>query len=391
MKVGMFTDTYFPQVNGVATSVYTLKKNLQALGHQVFVFTTTDPQSQEENHVYRVPSIPFAKICRMGLIYHPGLVRRMTDIGLDLIHTHTEFSMGLFGGVMAKKLHIPHIHTMHTNYEDYTHYLVKSARLDSAAKSLVRRLINSYCTYADQVVVPSFKTKNALMANGLSKTVEVVATGIDLTKYQPARIDSNRLKAVRSELGLKESDRILLYVGRLSQEKNLCQVLKDLAEVIRSHGDLTFVLVGDGPERPVLEDLCRQLHIDRQVIFAGQKPWEDIGLYYQLGDAFISGSQSETQGLTYIEALAAGLPLIARDDPCLQGVLQEGINGFSFSTIEDLHLAVHSLVLKDSSRDRFASQALETAQSFSEVAFAQKIEQIYLQHLSPALDKNTCI
>ena len=139
MKIGLFTDTYYPQINGVATSVLMLKRNLEMRGHQVYVFTTTDPKADsEEINVYRVPSIPFISARRVGMFYNPRLSKIIKGLGLDVIHTHTEFSLGIFGRSMARELNIPFLHTYHTIYEDYTHYLGKLGVFDPIAKMAVR-------------------------------------------------------------------------------------------------------------------------------------------------------------------------------------------------------------------------------------------------------------
>jgi 1,2-diacylglycerol 3-alpha-glucosyltransferase len=170
MKIGLFTDTYYPQINGVATSVLMLKENLELRGHKVYVFTTTDPKADsKETNVYRVPSIPFVSARRVGTFYNPRLAKFIKKLGLDIIHTHTEFSLGIFGRAMAKELNIPFLHTYHTIYEDYTHYIGNLRVFDPIAKKAVRKISINFCNSADKVIVPTEKVKDYFYPMSLNR------------------------------------------------------------------------------------------------------------------------------------------------------------------------------------------------------------------------------
>jgi 1,2-diacylglycerol 3-alpha-glucosyltransferase len=378
MNIGLFTDTYYPQINGVATSVRMLKENLERLGHTVYIFTTTDPEAPAfEHHVYRLPSIPFAGARRIGLFYHPATARKVSALQLDLIHTHTEFSLGIFGRKLARELGIPTVHTMHTIYEHYTHYIAKTGTLDTAAKTLARKMSRHFCNTADAVIAPSEKVEEMLRMYGVGNRIAVIPTGIDLDKFAPTRYSSAEITAVKAEYGLADADKVLLYIGRMSKEKNLVEMLQGLMEYLPRHPAVTFLLVGDGPDRKNLQALTHSLGMERQVIFAGEKPWDQIGLYYQLGDVFISASQSETQGLTFIEALAAGLPLIARADPCLDHVLDDGVNGFVFADKSGFLSALEAALSSDIIIQSMSKAAVLSAEPFSAETFARSVEEFY--------------
>lgn len=198
MKIGLFTDTYYPQINGVATSVLMLKKNLESMGHRVYVFTTTDPKAEDKDkNVYRVPSIPFISARRVGLFYNPRLARFIKKLGLDAIHTHTEFSLGIFGRAMAKELNIPFLHTYHTIYEDYTHYIGKLGVFDPIAKMAVRKISINFCNSADKVIVPTNKVKDLLLS---FNNREGFIRALDSILY-------NQLKKERLSLGAIKSAR----------------------------------------------------------------------------------------------------------------------------------------------------------------------------------------
>lgn len=378
MKIGLFTDTYYPQINGVATSVLILKENLERLGHQVYVFTTTDPNATEdENNVYRMPSIPFASARRLGMFYHTGLVKFIKGLKLDVIHTHTEFSLGVFGRSMARKLNIPLLHTYHTIYEDYTHYIVKFKLFDFIAKNTARKISANFCNSVNRVIAPTEKVKELLRSYKVNQYISVIPTGIELSKFSSYTKSSMEVNNLRTELNIGEKDKVLLYIGRISEEKNIGELLVSMQPLLISNNDIKFVLIGDGLEKSNLEELAIKLGIKNQTIFAGERPWDSIGMYYQLGDVFVSASQSETQGLTYIEALASGLPLVAKADQCLDGVLQNGVNGYTFQGRDDFLQSINTILTNESYKELMSMGAVQSVEKFSATHFALAVEAAY--------------
>jgi len=378
MKIGLFTDTYYPQINGVATSVLILKENLETLGHQVYVFTTTDPNAtKNERNVYRMPSIPFASARRLGMFYHPGLVKFINGLALDVIHTHTEFSLGVFGRFMARKLNIPLLHTYHTIYEDYTHYIVKFKIFDFIAKNTARKISANFCNSVDKVIVPTEKVKQLLRSYKVKQHISVIPTGIELSKFSAFNKSSMEVKKLRNDLNIREKDRVLLYIGRISEEKNIEELLLSMKPLLISNGDIKFLLIGDGLEKNNLEELSKKLGIYNHTIFAGEKPWDSIGKYYQLGDVFVSASQSETQGLTYIEALASGLPVVAKADPCLDGVIQNDVNGYTFLGKDDFLQSINKILYNESNKELMSMGAVQSVEKFSAIHFALAVEAMY--------------
>lgn len=378
MKIGLFTDTYYPQINGVATSVLMLKKNLEMRGHKVYVFTTTDPKADsKEKNVYRVPSIPFVSARRVGMFYNPRLSKIIKRLGLDVIHTHTEFSLGIFGRTMAKELNIPFLHTYHTIYEDYTHYIGRLGVFDPIAKMAVRKLSIKFCNSADKVIVPTEKVKDLLLSYDLKQDISIIPTGIELSKFSKQNYNFNIVQNLRTDLGIEEKDKVVLYIGRISKEKNIEEILIAMKSYLNERENVKLVLIGDGPEKNALENRAKELGIDNQTIFAGERPWNEIGMYYQIGDVFVSASQSETQGLTYIEALASGLPVVAKADKCLEGVLKDNINGYAFHNQEDFIKALDSILYDELKQERLSAGAIESTRKFSAEHFAYTVEAVY--------------
>lgn len=387
MNIGLFTDTYYPEINGVANSVYLLKQELEAKGHTVYVITTTTPNPPEnEVNVYRVPSVScsFVPERRIGLFYQPLLAKKIRHMKLDLIHTHTEFSIGIFGRIMAKELFLPVVHTYHTIYEDYTHYIKNYISNENRARKLARSFSRISVRSVEEIIVPTKKVEELLTSYGVPGDITVIPTGIDLERFK--QVDSHEVRAeYRKELGLSDTDKVILYLGRVSKEKNIEEIMRYLDSFFDKHEDARFVIVGDGEyKKEVLEPFKKELRNGDRILFAGAKPWDEITHYYQMADVFVSASTSETQGLTYIEALASGLPVVARADDCLDGVVVQGENGYTYETEEEFSAFVDEVLYKNVMSTNCASpvvswseKARNSVDKFSTKTFADKVENIY--------------
>lgn len=378
MNIGLFTDTYYPELNGVANSVYLLKKELEKKGHNVYVITTKSPGSPaNEKGVFRVPSkaCSFIPERRIGLFYHPKIALKIRKMKLDIIHTNTEFAIGMFGRIMAHELFIPVVHTYHTIYEDYTHYIKKYISSEKRAKQVVKLFSKFSVSGAEELIVPTKKVAGIMERYGVKTNIDVIPTGIDLSRFEE-RDSKEQRENLKVSLGIPKENKVVLYLGRVSEEKNIDEVMRYLNNYMDKHSQVTFLVIGDGPYRSVLEKEAKTLQHRKQMLFAGAKPWDEITHYYQVADVFVSASTSETQGLTYIEALASGLPVVAKKDPCLEGVLFEGVNGYEF---EDEHSFSAGLdkVLWNKDQIDYGKNAIESVEQFSTEQFANHVENIY--------------
>ncbi|MGN0409323.1 MAG: glycosyltransferase [Candidatus Fimousia sp.] len=334
MKIGIFTDTYYPEINGVANSTYELKKGLESMGHQVYIFTVSNPSvTKDEKNIFRIPSVPFVflKERRIGCTLAAIWKKKIKRLHLDVIHTQTEFSIGHLGRKTALYLGIPHIHTYHTIYEEYIHY-IKMAGNDRV-KEMARAFSRHCCNQADAVIVPTKKVKALLRNYGVHQEIHTIATGIPLKKFH--QYHKEHTKQLLQLYGLSETQHILLYVGRLSEEKNIDHLIYHFQEIVQEDELARLVIVGDGPEKEKLIDDVKTWQLEKQVIFTGAVDWEEIPDYYAMGDVFVSMSNSETQGLTYFEALASGKPILVQKDDCLQDLLLQKKNGYAFQNHEE--------------------------------------------------------
>ena len=232
MNIGLFTDTYFPQINGVATSTFTLAKNLRAMGHNVYIFTPQDPKNKDQNEkdVIRMPSMPciFVHQYRFGLLYSPKELAKITKLKLDIIHTQTEFSLGMFGKTLSKVLGIPMVHTYHTMYEDYVHYIVNGALITPNMAHSFSRL---FCNFASNIVAPTEKVKDSLIEYGVTKPIHVIPTGINISKFRKGNYPHEETVTLRNSMGLGENDKIILVLGRIAKEKSIDTVIKAMPYV----------------------------------------------------------------------------------------------------------------------------------------------------------------
>lgn len=343
MNIGLFTDTYFPQVSGVATSIQTLRNALEQQGHSVFIFTTTDPhinkQSIEPN-IFRVSSLPFVSFTDRRVAYR-GLFQAnkiAKEVKLDIVHTQTEFSMGIVGKYVAHSLKIPIIHTYHTMYEDYLHYVLNGHLLKPVH---VKQFIKAYLHSINGVIAPSQQVKKTLIRYGIKIPIEVVPTGVDIVE-----INDNPKRDVRSDLGLQKGDFVLLTLSRIAAEKKIDKILNCMPQLINQFDNIKLVIAGDGPDIELLKKQVRDLKILDHVIFCGNVEHSDVGNFYRMSDLFVSASDTETQGLTYIESLAAGTPCVVFKTDYTEAVFDNPELGKVFNNSDEMKNQIEEFIKK---------------------------------------------
>ena len=377
MKILITTDLYTTTTNGVVTSVRNLMEELEKKGHEVRVLTVSEKlKSHKTERIYYIKSLPLGIVypdVRMPVSYRHRYLRELIQWKPDVIHSQCECFSYQFAGYISRKTGAPIVHTYHTLYEQYVTYVFPSRRLGAY---LVGKLSKYRLRKAEAVVAPTAKVETVLKKYGLRNPIHVVPSGIALEQHKQ-RITPQQRQQKLKQLGIAEDAMVLLNLGRLGTEKNLTELV-ELFAVAAAHNDkLVLLVVGDGPARKDLEETAERLGVAKKVIFTGMVPPEDVHIYYQLGDVFVSASTSETQGLTYLEAAANGLPLLCRRDPCLDGVLVEGQNGWEYEA-EAEFCEILDAILEHPDWCRAAgTQSEQIAKSFDKECFADKIEEIY--------------
>ena len=373
MKILITTDWYAPVINGVVTSVLLLQRELEKMGHEVRVVTLSNTlHSYKDGNVYYMGSVSANKIypgARLRVNRTRSLFRELVAWGPDVIHSQCEFSSFRVAYGLSTRLGTPIVHTYHTVYEDYTHYFSPSVRVGKAVVSVFSRWI---CGRTACVVAPSRKVEALLREYGVQCRIEVIPTGVDLSVYR-REPDPGRMAALRRRWAVPEDHTVLLYLGRMAKEKNLEQLVDQIAAAGRR--DVTLLLVGDGPDREEVLDYARSRGLD--VIFTGMVPHSEVADYYRLGDLFVTASTSETQGLTYFEALAAGVPVLCRRDPCVDGVVEDGANGWQYDGGGDFGAHLSAFCGDAALRERMSREAKASSEKFSAEAFGAAAARLY--------------
>jgi len=376
MKILITTDLFTIDTNGVVTSVKNLREELVKKGHDVRVLTLSESiHSHKDGEVYYIRSMPFAVYpnVRMPLSYRHPLIKELIEWKPDVIHSQCEFFSFQYALRISKHTGAPIVHTYHTLYEQYTKYVIPSKRL---GKKAVKVLSRNRLKRVSRVIVPTKKVEDTLLGYGLSASMSVIPSGISLAQHKE-RISEEERKAKRQELGIGEDRSVLVNLGRVGNEKNLEEVLRFFAKAVADNSKLVLLIVGDGPARESLQKLAVELGIEKDVVFTGMVNPKEVQKYYQLGDIFVSASTSETQGLTYIEAAANGLPLLCRRDLCLDDVIEEGENGYEYNNEEEFLERIEEIAGDDKWLAQAGKRSEEIAASFDKSAFGDAVEEVY--------------
>jgi len=385
MKIGIFTDCYYPQVNGVVTSVLILEEELIKLGHEVTIVTVKVPNHVDnKENIVRISSVPFSKWneFRLGLPIVASAFKRIKELNLDLIHTHTEFSIGLFGRFIAKHLDLPVVHTYHTMYEDYAHYISNQKYTKKVAKKLIIKTSKIYVKKYDGIIAPSDKTRYALRRYGVTNDIFVVPTGINLSKFTQLPKDSPDLCSIYEKHHLNKHDFHILSLGRLSEEKSVNVLIEQLPELLQLIPQAKLIIVGDGPYREKLEDLTHTLGVTQHVTFVGRVPHDQVNYYYSIADVFVSASKTETQGLTIIEAMACSVPVVAYDDLNITDIIIPHVSGYLFKTKKELTSSLYDCFTHQSKTVSIIKRASAIVANLSKENFGKNAEKVYEELVS---------
>lgn len=389
MKIGLFTDTYPPFINGVSTSVQMLKEGLEKLGHTVYVVTVNSESFsyKKENNILRIPGVPIGIMdYRLTNIYPLKAKKIIKSWDLDVIHTHTEFGVGSFARLISKEYNIPLVHTYHTMYEEYIYYITKGY-FDRASKKLVEYLTLFLCDKTiDELIVPTKKAKELFKEKyKVKRDVHVIPSGIDTTRFYSENIDKKEVLDLKKELGLKSKDHVILYVGRIAKEKNIDFLINNLSSIIKKIPKAKMVIVGDGPDMDRLIKLSIDKKLDKKIIFTGKAPWDEIPKYYAMCDVFVTASTSETQGLTVIEAMGASKPVVAINDESFIEVITNDYDGCLFKDEKEYVDIIYKLYKNKDYTLKLKGQAKLTASKYSPLQYAKNVLMVYER----VIDKDT--
>ncbi len=386
MKVVLFSDTFPPERNGVATSCRSLYRTLRKHGDTCYV-VTTNPEGRgiqregEDGSIIRLPGILLRHLYnyRAATFYSPSTMKILKELKPDLVHIQTDAGIGQFGFLVARSLHIPTVYTFHTMVEDYTYYVTRGV-FDRAAKGIVRTYIRHMSLTANEFITPSEKIREYMRTIGVDAHMNIVPTGTDFSLFDPQNISKEEIRELKNRYEIPREALTFLFLGRIAKEKSVDLLLRGYAEFLstKPKRETRFVIVGGGPALEELKSLSMELGIENNVIFTGAVNPDVTPLYYQLGDIFLSASITETQGLTFQEAIAAHLLLVARYDDALLETVKDGETGFFYVDEHDLALKMQGLLLLSPSKKKeMEEKALEIIEPYSMEQFYKNIRRVY--------------
>ena len=368
MKIGIFTNIYKPVINGVVNSISSFKKGMEELGHEVYIFAPKHPgYSDNERGIFRIESVMLSskEKYRLSLPIFRKSLKAIKQ--LDIIHTQHPFIMGNYGSFFADIYNKPLIFTYHTQYEKYTYHIPFEQEI---TKKFTRWIVKDYANKCDCVIAPSESIKKMLLNHGIKSRIEVVPTGINLDVFG----NPNR-EIIRKRYNLGPEQKLLLYAGRISKEKNLGFLIKSFRLILNKKPNIYLILVGRSAKKSYLINLIKKLHLETKIFLVGHS--NAVQNYYGAADLFVFSSVSETQGLVLVEAMAAGTPVVAIDSPGVRDIVN-GKNGFMVQhSIREFSEKVIKVLDDDKLREKMSKNARKTAANYSISKMSRKMLQVY--------------
>ena len=379
MRVALFTDTFPPEINGVANHVATLAEQLTLSGHVVCVVTVSAEkmwggpiESSAGYSIILVPSLPaFVAPGLRAAMPSPVLVQELRRFAPDVAHVHTPMAVGWMGVHVSHRLKIPLVGTNHTFFDIYFREVGMPQ-----IQELSWRYVMSFYNRCARIIAPSVSMKSAFEAHKVRVPVVRIENGIDLARFSPPQS-----KEVKRELqkSLGYGAKNIIYLGRLSAEKRVDAVIEAFGQVSVQVPDAQLVIAGDGPERQLLEQMVHERGIVDKVHFAGFVRGEDLTNILRASDLFVSGSQFENMPLSVLEAMACGLPVVAVRSLGMIEIVRDGTEGTLSEDASAQGLAQHmqAIISDDTVREHMGVAARERSMYFSQRRMTDRIENIY--------------
>ncbi|MGA0097129.1 MAG: glycosyltransferase [Bacilli bacterium] len=344
MRIALFSDTFPPEINGVSVSVGLHQKVLNDQGHEVLVITTNPfgKTADIQPTMIRIPGVELKKLYgyRMSSFFNAKAYQSIKKWQPEVIHIHTDAGIGIFGKITAFFLKVPTVVTYHTMYEDYTHY---AGFLKGLASRVVKQFSKSIAEQCTEFISPSLKTKEKIRSYGVERYINIVPTGIDFSRFNLQQLDQTKLQELRQKW-MKPGEKVLLSLGRVAKEKSMDMIIRGFAAYLKTQAQpARLLMVGDGPDRHDLMQLTTELGLDKFVSFVGAVPIQEVPYYYQLADVFVSASLTETQGLTFMEAMVSHRVVLCRFDENLASLIRHQQTGFIFTDAEDFARQVNAI------------------------------------------------
>jgi len=373
MRIVIFSNTYKPVISGVVMSIALFRRGLIEAGHDVHIIAPEyEDYEDEEPGIFRFPALDLPDRLDLSLVipFKTSMTPTVRGIKPALIHSQHPVWMGGLAAAFARDLNLPLVFTFHSRYDEYAQRYVPIA--PELAGMVTEDIVGRYLEKCTHIVAPTPNIRDLILRDyGVDVPVTVVPTPVDLGQYHD--LEPQR---VRAALGLENAE-LLLYVGRLAEEKNLDFLLRAFARIVATRSQARLLLVGKGPRERRLRRMMRKLGLGERGIFTGPIPHSEVPHYAAAADVFVFPSVAETQGLVLIEAMAAGTPVVAVKSPSSADVLAEG-GGLLVPAREDAFAeAVLGLLADEPRRRAMGEQAARAARRYSIPAATARLLSVY--------------
>ncbi len=381
MKVAIFIDAYHPYINGVITHVDVLKDGLIKKGHEVLI-VTADPKVKEhtlKDGILRCPAKSIKKFYNYGVTIPVSKKRLdfLEKFNPDVIHVHTEFSMGLCGVSTARRLKVPLVYTLHTMYDDYLYYITGKT-LTPILKKPLRMFIKHFLKPAKEITGPSAKCQVFIDSCGSDKKVHVINNPVEFSIFNDYSLTPEETAYYKKKCGIKNDSLVATFVGRLGHEKSVDTLIKFYNEQNLKDRNIELLIVGDGPAREGWMKMTEELSLGEYIHFPGKILHAEVMPYYAISDCYITTSLSDTNSISMLEAMAMGLPTFHIEDPLNKGQVVDGYNGFVFKDGEELKNAfVKYIEMSDDERKTIKNNAIDSVRNSNDTALAEKLLAVY--------------
>lgn len=386
LKIAFFVEGMY--ASGVDTLTRSLAKALRQMGHHVVIFAPWkehDPATAEEDlfvlSALRV-NPGHAIYLSYPISFH--LIAEFKRQMFDLVHIHTSGSVNLLAWQVAKLFDLPVVYTYHTMSKEYVHYWgLNNDKMESLADSVAKIYDKTVCNGTDVVITPSAKAADYLARLEITPPVTVIPNGIDLQIFAPRPSDY-----LQTRFGVPRDAKVLLFVGRLNQEKRPILAYELFRSLARTHHDVCLVMVGDGAMREQLAQMALSDGLQKRLFVTGLVDHADMPAVYNAADIWISTSTSEVHPMVALEAVACGLPVVAWRDRALEGVIENGVNGFVVETEEAFVSAIHRLLHDDVLFHAMQRAANQKSQAFGIKTTAERTLQVYTELIRHHAERN---
>lgn len=384
MNIALFSDSYLPTKSGIVTVVIQLRTALEAMGHHVVIVTVETTPEDKKNRIddpciFRVPSIPLGLGTDqfVGFPHKRKIINFLREHNVELIHCHTEFYIAHAAKKIGKAMHIPTIATTHTMWEDFYDFYIPLAKLIpvKVIRKLVKRLYGKFYAFINVSTKARDYFKQDFMLPYIPSAV--IPNAVDTEAFISKKDTPDDLEKMRKNWNIDKNDTLLLFVGRIGEEKRVIELLDMCIHLTKEKDNIKALFVGNGPALDHMRKTVQKEHLDHKIIFTGFVNWTDLHTYYGMSDIFITASLSEMHSMTILEALISGLPIVARTDSSYFDTVYPEKNGFLSDTDEEMEKAMLDLVNDPEKCKRFGAQSRTISHKFSIANHVEKTVTFY--------------